>query len=94
LVREQLVLTQPKGYIGCCAAIRNMDQRTCLKKIELPSLVVAAADDLATPSEYGKFITREIINCEYVELSDAAHLSNIEQRDAFNAALTKFLDRH
>ena len=91
VVREQLVSTSSTGYIACCAAIRDMDLRRHLKGIQIPGLVIAGAEDLATPPDHGRFIAKEIPDCHYVEIEGAAHLSNIEQANKFNGVLSEYL---
>jgi 3-oxoadipate enol-lactonase len=79
-----------EGYIGCCEAIRDMDQRNSLSAITAPVLVIIGAKDPATTPEAGQFIAQSIPGSQTVTL-DAAHLSNIEQPDAFTAAVERFL---
>lgn len=43
---------------------------------------------------HGKLIVSKILTAEYVEIANAAHLSNIEQPEQFNAALSDFLERN
>ena len=90
-VRDRLASTSPVGYAGCCAAIRDMDCRLGLAKIDKPCLVIAGTDDLAAPPEHGKLIAAGISGSEYQEIENAAHLANIEQEDAFNSHVLKFL---
>lgn len=92
-VREQLLSTPTNGYTGCCGAIRDMDCRPALPTIEKPCLVIAGADDTATPPNHGKLIAAGIPESQYVEIENAAHLSNIEQEEAFNSPVLKFLLR-
>ena len=47
--RAEFERTDPGGYAGCCAAIACMDQRPALPAIAAPTLVLAGADDPATP---------------------------------------------
>ena len=82
--------TNPEGYVACCAAVRDFDFRQQLGSIRVPTLVISGAHDPATTPSDGKFLTQGITKARYVELN-AAHLSNIEDRDAFNAALGNFL---
>jgi 3-oxoadipate enol-lactonase len=89
---EAMVLATPGiGYAACCAAIRDMDQREAIKRITLPTLVVAGEQDPATPPELGREIHRLIDGSQLVVLDAAAHLSNIEKPDAFNRAVLDFL---
>ena len=79
------------GYIACCAAVRDMDQRDAIVAISAPTLVISAAHDLPTPPADGRFLADRIKGATYVEL-DAAHISNIEAASPFTAALLEFLD--
>jgi 3-oxoadipate enol-lactonase len=90
-VRGELLSTSTAGYVGCCAAIRDMDLRPELAKIKKSCLVIAGQDDQATPPEHGKFIAAGIAGSRYLEIENAAHLSNIEQEESFNSAVSKFL---
>jgi 3-oxoadipate enol-lactonase len=88
-IRDMLLGTDPEGYVACCAAVRDMDQREGLAQITAPTLVIAGRHDLATPPEHAVLLARRIPGARLVEL-DAAHLSNIEAEAAFNAALLDF----
>jgi 3-oxoadipate enol-lactonase len=89
-VRRTLVATPPDGYVACCAAVRDMDQRDAIARIRAPTLVIAGAQDAATPPEDGRFLAEKIPGAKYVEL-EAAHLSNIEVVDGFTEAVVRFL---
>jgi 3-oxoadipate enol-lactonase len=90
-MRTMLERTPAEGYVACCAAVRDMDQREGVASIHVPTLVIAGTHDIATPATDGRFLTDRIEGSRYVEL-DAAHLSNIEAAPAFTAALLAFLD--
>jgi 3-oxoadipate enol-lactonase len=90
IVRRTLLSTSPQGYIACCSAIRNMDQRGELALIRSRSLVIAGQQDPATPPALGRQIADAIAGARMIELS-AAHLSNIEAAEAFNMAAFDFL---
>ncbi|MFO1316274.1 MAG: 3-oxoadipate enol-lactonase [Burkholderiales bacterium] len=78
------------GYVACCHAIRDMDQRADVARIGVPTLVVTGTHDTSTPPSAGRFLADRIPGARYVELP-AAHLSNIEAAPEFNAALSAFL---
>jgi 3-oxoadipate enol-lactonase len=88
--RHALLATSPDGYIACVAAIRDMDLRAELRSIRSHTLVIAGNLDPATPPAMGRTIADAIDGARFVELL-AAHLSNIEAPDAFNAAVLDFL---
>ncbi len=85
-----LETTPPEGYAACSAAIRDMDQRESIRSIRLPTLVISGTHDGSTPPEKGREIAAAIPGARYVEL-DAAHLSNIEQEQAFTDTVMAFL---
>ena len=89
-IRGAFLATDPQGYAGCCAAIRDMDLRDRLGLIETPALVVIGAHDPATTPVQGDYLVARIPGAQRVML-DAAHLSNIEQPEAFAQAVFSFL---
>ena len=89
-VRRMLLATPPEGYVGCCGAIRDMDQSETIRAIRAPTLVVAGEHDPATPPGHGALIAERIAGARLVTLA-AAHLSNIEAASAFNDAVLGFL---
>ncbi len=89
-VRQMLLRADPQGYAACSAAIRDMDQRDALSTITAKTLVIGGSKDPATPPGEAELIASSIPGAKLV-LLDAAHLSNIERTDEFNAALLEFL---
>ncbi|HUZ66934.1 MAG TPA: 3-oxoadipate enol-lactonase [Beijerinckiaceae bacterium] len=90
-VAAMLRATPAEGYAACCAAIRDMDLREDDRRIKNPVLVIVGARDLATPPAHGQDIAARIAGAKLVEL-EAAHLSNIEQPEAFTRAALSFLE--
>jgi 3-oxoadipate enol-lactonase len=87
---RMLHTTPRQGYAGSCSAIRDMDQRESIRSVTNPVLVVVGSRDPATPPEMGRHIADSIRGARIVTL-EAAHLSNIEQVEAFNQAVIDFL---
>ena len=85
--------TDPEGYAGCCAAIRDMDLRDRLGQIRAPTLVISAADDPATPPEHGELIRDAIPGAGFEVIPGASHLANIEQPEAVTRAILDQLTR-
>lgn len=84
--RERFVATPAEGYAPCCDAIRDWDFRAELGRVSAPTLVLVGADDPATPPEQAELIAAGIRGARLVVIPDAAHLLNVEQPEAFNAA--------
>ncbi len=90
-MRAVLLATNPVGYAGCCAAIRDLNQLDLLPKIQVPTLVIGGDRDISTPWEgHGDVLADKIPGAESLVLP-AAHLSNLEQPEEFSAALLSFL---
>lgn len=71
----------------------TFDVRGRLDEIELPALAVVGEHDKLTPPYYHESLAEELPNCELAVVEDAAHLAMLEQPEAFNTALSSFLDR-
>jgi 3-oxoadipate enol-lactonase/4-carboxymuconolactone decarboxylase len=90
-IRTVLLATNPAGYAGCCAAIRDMDHRPLLDRIQAPTLVIGGHQDLSTPwAGHGDVLANGIRGARAVQLP-ATHLSNVERPASFTAALFDFI---
>jgi 3-oxoadipate enol-lactonase len=84
--------TNPLGYVAACAALRDADLRPLLSSIRVPSLIVVGELDQSTPPSQSEELYAAIGGSELVVLPEASHLSNVEQPEAFNTRLLRFLD--
>jgi 3-oxoadipate enol-lactonase len=91
-MRSMLVATSAEGYVASCAAVRDMDQWAALPALDRPTLIVTGMHDAVTPSAEGRRMAETVPGAKHVDL-DAAHISNVEAADRFNAELLAFLDR-
>jgi 3-oxoadipate enol-lactonase/4-carboxymuconolactone decarboxylase len=89
--RRTLVATDPAGYAGCCAAIRDLDQRSLLPKIAVPTLVICGDYDVPMPWDGNSSILVESIPGARAVRLPAGHLSNLERPRSFSRALLDFL---
>ena len=81
----------PEGYAGCCEAIAAMDLRPLLGSVTARTLVIAGADDPATPPWYGAAIASAIPGARLRVIRGAAHLANVSQAAEVTAALLAHL---
>ena len=88
--RAMIQSTDPDGYAGCCAALRDADLREAIGSIRCPSLAIAGAADPATTPDGLHFIHERIPGSSLVTL-DTAHLSNVECAAEFTGAVLEFL---
>jgi 3-oxoadipate enol-lactonase / 4-carboxymuconolactone decarboxylase len=90
-IRSVFLGTDPVGYLGCCAALRDMNHGDLLSQIKSLTLVISGERDVATPwTGHGEILAREIPGAKVLHLA-AAHLSNFERPQSFTTALLEFL---
>ena len=87
---EMFAKTSLEGYLGCCAAIRDMDHRALLPRITAPTLVIAGRLDVATPPPLNEFIADHIAGAQLLTI-EAGHIANVEQPQAYTEAVLGFL---
>nr|WP_184638815.1 3-oxoadipate enol-lactonase [Streptomonospora salina] len=85
-MRAMVAGTPAEGYAGCCAAIQHMDLRPDLPRVAAPTLVVAGADDPATPPEHAERIAAAVPHARLHRV-DGAHLASWESADAVTGLL-------
>lgn len=82
---------------GVVAALRGMAGRTdrtpMLGGINIPTLIITGSADTLIPPSESEALHKAIPGSRLVTIPDVAHLSNIENADAFNAAVKEFLGR-
>jgi 3-oxoadipate enol-lactonase len=91
--RRALLDMSAEGYAGCCEAIAAHDLRAELGSIRAPTLVLAAADDPATPPEHGRLIAETVEGARLVVLERGRHLIAVEEPGAFARAVVPHLTR-
>ena len=90
-VADMIRKTPVAGYVGCCHAISTLDLTDRIGAIKVPTIAIVGEDDPGTPVAAHKVIHEKIAGSKLEILKSAAHLSNMEQPEAFNRALTGFL---
>ncbi len=78
------------GYVACCEAIRDMDQRQAIRSMTTPTLILVGANDLATTPADGRVIHDAIAESTMVTLP-TGHISALEQPAAFTREVAAFL---
>jgi 3-oxoadipate enol-lactonase len=91
--RAMLVETPPEGYARCCEALAVWDARERISAISAPTLVVAGADDPATPVEHAELLAARIPGARLLVLDRAAHLASVERAEEFTNAVLDHLEQ-
>jgi len=94
LIRTHFLATPVAGYIGCSQAIRRINYLERLSEIRISTLIMVGENDPGTPVASSEAMHKRIPDSKLVVLPSAAHLSNVEQAEAFNESLVAFLREH
>lgn len=85
------------ALLGICGALlaqaARPDMRYLLPQIDVPTLIMIGENDFLTPLDLSKFIHENIRRSELKIISQACHISNLENRDEFNKYLLEFLEK-
>jgi 3-oxoadipate enol-lactonase len=91
-VREWAMETAAEGVVDALEVLRTRpDSRSTLSTITCPTLVLVGQEDTLTPPDLSRVIADGIAGATLVEIPRAGHLANVEQPDAFTAALSTWL---
>lgn len=85
----------PLGVKGCLIAmLSRTDTMGALEKIEIPILLIFGEEDALTPPAAMRAVFQKIKHGEFVEISQAGHMSPIENSLEVNKAIRDFLEKH
>ncbi|WP_455657220.1 3-oxoadipate enol-lactonase [Rhodococcus coprophilus] len=85
--------TTDEGYAACCEALANWDGRADAAHIVAPTLVIAGAQDPATPPSTMQALADTVAGSEFVVVDPGAHLANVEQPDLVTTLLVEHISR-
>lgn len=95
-VRDDLVsiilATPPKNYLAALRANPKADLNPVLATVQVPTLVLVGEHDWRTPISCSEHIANSIAGARLEVIPNAGHLSNLDNPEAFNAAVAAFLD--
>ncbi|HEX6283364.1 MAG TPA: alpha/beta fold hydrolase [Pyrinomonadaceae bacterium] len=92
-VRDMMLKTKPEGAAGALLGMAEReDQTSLLSQISCPTLILVGKEDPITPVADSEKMHREIAGSRLAVIENAAHVSNLERTDQFNAELMRFLN--
>jgi 3-oxoadipate enol-lactonase len=91
-LRRMMLDTPAAGYAGCCAVIERLDLEPRLGEIRAPTLVIAGAEDPATPAAHGERIVAAVDGARLELVSPAKHLANVERVEEVTGLLRDHLE--
>ena len=90
--RNTVAATKLEGFIGCARAIQQLAFLPDVARIAAPTTLIVGANDGPLPQAM-RDIQPLIAGSVLEVIADAGHLPNIDQPEAFNAALMRHLKR-
>ncbi|HEX4567165.1 MAG TPA: alpha/beta hydrolase, partial [Vicinamibacterales bacterium] len=94
-VREIIESNSPRAVDAALDAMMTRpDSAPDLARMSCATLVIVGEEDSVTPPSEADALHRAIERSVVVRLAGAAHLSSLEQPDAFSRALADFLLSH
>jgi 3-oxoadipate enol-lactonase len=92
-LRDMFVGVDDEGYANCCSIIQHMDLTANLAQIRAPTLVIAGAQDPATPpAGHAEKIAAAIVGSRLEILDPGAHLISVERPDAVTELILEHLE--
>jgi 3-oxoadipate enol-lactonase len=92
-VRSIIRSTPLSGIVGDLMAMTDRaDSLPLLSSISCPTLVIVGEEDQTTPPTEARLMAKRIPGARLEIIPGAGHLANLEQPDAFNRAVTSFLE--
>ncbi|QWV93756.1 alpha/beta hydrolase [Geomonas oryzisoli] len=93
LVTSWMRSAAPRGLAGGLLAMRDRkDYVGDLRSFQLPSLVLAGAEDRAAPLDVAKVLIDGLAGCRSTVIEKAGHMVNMEQPEIFNRTMIEFLN--
>ena len=91
-IRRTILSNSPLGICGALLALAGRTDTTeALSKLKIPTLILVGEHDAVTPPSAAKSMHERISNSKLHVIDNAAHMSNLENRKAFNEHLMRFL---
>lgn len=91
-LRARILATSPRAIADALHGLAaRADSRPTLADVSVPTLVLVGAEDVLTPPAESEAMASAIPGARLEVVPRAGHLANIEQPEAVNAALLRFL---
>lgn len=90
LSRDMILTTSVDGFCGCASALTKLNYASRLCDITAPTLCVVGDQDSAAPPNVMAAMTDAIPNARLATIKDAAHLTNMNNPNAFNSVINEW----
>jgi pimeloyl-ACP methyl ester carboxylesterase len=91
-VRDMMATAAVEGIVGALEAMSvRPDSTETLRTIDVPTLILVGEEDIITPVKEARTMHASLTGSTLCVITQAGHLSNVEQPGQFNAAVTRFV---
>jgi 3-oxoadipate enol-lactonase len=91
-IHRSIAQAPVEGIVGALEAMMaRPDSTPTLATIDVPTMIIAGSEDVATPPRESRAMHAAIAGSRVEILQQAGHLSNIERPAAFNTVVAEFL---
>ena len=90
--RNMMARTEAAGYIAACGALAAADLSAATATIAIPTLVIAGAEDGASPPELVAATAATIQGADFHIIPGVGHIPCVEAPGAYAALLTAFIE--
>ena len=92
-IKATILSSKPESVTATLKALAERIE-TCsnLENIKVPTLIICGEEDKITPVKQSQFMSENISGAKIIVLPEAGHMSNLEQADLFNGAVSKFME--
>ncbi len=89
---KNLLKTPKESVYKDLLACDDFDVSEAIRRISVPTVIVAGSDDVLTPSKHTDFLHKSIKGSKLFVIEEAGHFMMMEKPDAFNKIMLDFLN--
>ncbi|MCB9678410.1 MAG: alpha/beta hydrolase [Alphaproteobacteria bacterium] len=91
---EHLVHMDPRIFLRMVELMADHDMEDYLPDVPVPTLVIAAENDIFTPLHRSRVMAERIPGAELMVLAEASHAAIVEHPETINRRVDRFLAEH
>ena len=92
MMRTEFLKTTDEGYLGCAAALKDLDYLKDLPTLKVPTLFVAGSEDKGAAPDVMRQMAETASDGQFTMIPDAGHIINVNAPGAFSLAIMDFLE--
>jgi len=87
---DQFLALDPSGYAAACRALAELDVTDDADRVTVPTLIVAASDDVSVPPANAEELARRIPDSVLWRVDDGGHLLPVRRPEVVGPLVTAF----